>query len=100
MADQQAFLAHLVDVTTSSAASSTSSTTSSSSPTATGALTCSSNSVSVVPVELIETTGNITPNQLLYTLRQVLCTILVMSLLGYHLVLLGPRAQRRRETAR
>ena len=70
LANQQAFLAQLVDLTTSVATS----TTSSSAPTSTGALTCSSNSVNFIPAKIIETSGDVTPNQLLYTLRQVLCT--------------------------
>lgn len=69
---QAAFLAQLSAAPSSSAASS--STSPSSTPTATGALTCSTNSVASVPAEMIETTGNVTPNQLLYTLRQILCT--------------------------
>ncbi|KAL8710936.1 MAG: hypothetical protein Q9220_004535 [cf. Caloplaca sp. 1 TL-2023] len=39
-----------------------------------GALTCSFNSVSAVPTSFKETTGDVKPNQLLYTLRQVICT--------------------------
>ena len=31
-------------------------------------------SVSAVPTEMLETSGSVTPNELLYTLRQVLCT--------------------------
>lgn len=71
LADQQALLAQLV---AAPSVSTTSSASSSPASTATGALTCSENSVASVPAQMIETTGNVTPNQLLYTLRQVLCT--------------------------
>ncbi|KAL8693852.1 MAG: hypothetical protein Q9218_001408 [Villophora microphyllina] len=39
-----------------------------------GTLTCSANSVAAIPPKFKETTGDVMPNQLLYTLRQVICT--------------------------
>jgi hypothetical protein len=49
--------------------------TSSASPTqGSGQLTCSKNSASQVPKEMIWSDGSKTPNQVLYTLREVICT--------------------------
>lgn len=37
-------------------------------------MTCNSNSATSVPADMIARTGTLKPNELLYTLRQVLCT--------------------------
>ncbi|KAG4433054.1 hypothetical protein IFR05_011448 [Cadophora sp. M221] len=67
LAEQRIYLALL------GISSSPTSTTTSPVPEATGTLTCSGNTVDAVPASMVETDGDVTPNQLLYTLREVLC---------------------------
>ncbi|KAF1998956.1 hypothetical protein P154DRAFT_523583 [Amniculicola lignicola CBS 123094] len=65
LAGQQAFLGQLLVPTTSSVAPA---------PTETGKLTCSGGTVSSVPEQMIGASSNLSPNQVLYSLRQVICT--------------------------